>query len=218
MKRIGLMLLTLRLLFAVSCQQAGQAVSEEETPYKESSFLSFLVSYEDGVFSFSKAPWGASKAEWLKAMGLSEEDLTLGAGSDEEFETYIVKKLIYFEDISCPGVLMAEFYNDQLRLVTVNISGDSSVWNENSYLEISDQEKYPDVDMLQVLSKVADQIEASSMPDSEIDGGIEKGLRVDRVADAAAQWWDSEGNIVFAIHPMSGTDIISFTVRNDLGL
>ena len=113
---------------------------------------------------------------------------------------------------------MAEFYNDQLRLVTVNISGDSSVWNENSYLEISDQEKYPDVDMLQVLSKVADQIEASSMPDSEIDGGIEKGLRVDRVADAAAQWWDSEGNIVFAIHPMSGTDIISFTVRNDLGL
>ena len=227
MKRFCAVILMLLLLFAVSCQEAGTgsvAKSNEEmsSPYREKSFLSFLVKYEDGTFSFSKAPWGASKAEWLQAMGLSEEDLSLGGGSDQEYETYIVKKLLYFEDISCSGVLMAEFYNDQLRLITVNMSGDASIWADNPYLD-SEQEEYPEVNMLEVVSKVADQIEESSMPDSEINGGIDGGLRVERVADVAAQWFDSEETTgiaipVFEIFCMSGTEVVSFRVRNNEGL
>ena len=224
MKRLCAVFLTVFLLLIVSCQGVGGgSASGEDSPYKEKSFLSFLVKYEDGSFLFPKVPWGATKAECLKAMNLSEKDLSLLGGSDEEFKTYLVKKPFCFEDISCSAIVMVEFYKDQFRLIRVNITDDMSIWADEPYLEVSAEEAYTNGDMLQILSKVADQIEASSMPDSEINGGVDGGLRVGDIRHVAAKWWDAKGNISFEVYPVYGgsaneANVVSFTLRNNLGI
>ena len=195
MKRFCAVFLTVFLLLVVSCQGVGGgSASGEDSPYKEKSFLSFLVKYEDGSFLFSKTPWGASKTEWLKAMNLSEEDLYRGAESNEDYQTYIVKKPIYFEDITCPAAVIVEFYKDQFRLIRVSLTDDITIWADLQGMDISPEEEYPEVNMLQVVSKLADQIEAASMPEPETDRGIEGCLRVEDIRQVGASWWGAIGD------------------------
>lgn len=217
MKKLTALFFALLFTFLVACQ--GETGGE--SPYKKDSALSFMVTYKEGELCFPQAEWGASKEDWLKAMGFTEEDWELRS-NDKEYETYTVLPFIWFEDMGCPGRVTVEFFEDQLRRVRLALIGQP----EGFELTEADKDAYKPVDLVPSAKKLAEQLEKADLPESESAKAMLPYLyemEPGTFTSYSASWESGDTTFSVALEVKSSltppsSNIIHLTVTSNLGL